>query len=233
MEEILSIEISGKFNGRDATLSIDLDAESAFEIEDVEAGTPEESPDETEVEAAETEVEPEVEAEAETVAADAETTTQTPQTEPVSAPEQPAEPEVAPDDEPPEPVEEEAPGEDEAATGLDELFPHRQFDEEDLPPFSANTKQYKVAKAVEEAGDEMVRVREISDKLQEEEGEDEWNDSKVTSHLYSVKDKGIVDREKDEASGKWQYFLTDLGRAAIRHAERNTNAEAGEAEAAA
>lgn len=54
MDEILHIELTGKFNGRDARVSINLDAESAFEIEDMSASGA--------IDEAEESVEPEVEA---------------------------------------------------------------------------------------------------------------------------------------------------------------------------
>lgn len=235
MEEILRLTIDGKFNGRDATLSIGLDAESAFEIEDV--GT--ESPDE-----------PETPSDSNTTAMEssAETATQPTHTEPISDTAAPTSTEV--EDEPEtaeadsEPAEEEVEeveteetesetDEEEKATGLGALFPTERYDPEDLPPFSAGTKQFKVAEAVFESNGSPIRVREITDKLQDEEGEDEWNDSKVASHLHTIKNKEIVDREKHKPSGKWQYYVTDLGEAAIKHARRDNDSDEDDADAEA
>lgn len=216
MEEILQLEISGKFNGRDATLSIGLDAESAFEIEEVDTDTPSAAKEDG----------------TQSATADADVATQTQQTQPVSEePESTPEPDVQPDDVPPEPVEAEPEPvsqepeppeeseEDDEPRGLEELFPTQRFDEEDIPPFTAGTKQFQVANMVFE-GSGPVRVRYITDELQEKDPEGDWNDSKVTSHLYAVMKKEIIEREKDSSTGKWEYQMTDLGRAAIRYALR-------------
>jgi len=270
MEEVLQLQISGKFNGRDANISINFEAESAFEIEDVEAGDVEMS-DSSESEVEESEVDTEVstpeEPETPTSPEEVGQAEAEPKSEEVSSASPATGPELEADE-----VEEEPESEEDAAgmgTMQDSSLrgqPDAQTmlsaedtdvpvdvtessadtaseydtdvpvqpsvssdddgsedaeegeDEEELPPFSANTKQFSVASTVLKLDDEWSRVRDITDRLKQDDGEGEWNDSKTTSHLYSVMDKEIVDRKKDQSTGKYVYTVTDLGERVIEKA---------------
>lgn len=174
MENILEVEISGKFNGRDARVSIGLEAESAFEIEDVNAS-----------EGAETSQAP---------VSEAETATKETKTE-------------------------EKTSESPEGAGVEALF--EEGEDEELPPLSASTLQYKPAKAIYDQDGGRYTSSEVLEMVEEMFPDDEWNSSKVTSHLYSLHDKGILDREKEDSTGKNEYFVTDVGEKVIEEAAEN------------
>lgn len=160
MDEILHVEIKGKFNGRDASLNIGLEAETAFEIEKVNTSEPAEPTEATEA---------------------TEDSADAPPAEVASEQSEP------------------------------------QYNQEDLPPLSSDTKQFLPAKLFYDF-DEVMTSKEAEEKLEEEVPDEDWNSSKVSSHLHSLLEKKIIDREKNKRTGKYEYHLTELGRAAVENA---------------
>lgn len=106
--------------------------------------------------------------------------------------------------------------------GLDALFPENGYDVDDLPPMTAGTKQYKVGRVVLDANDVWLPARDILEELEEHKDGDEWNRSIVTSHIHSLLKKDVLERRKDESLGVYEYRVSDLGRATLKHAESGT-----------
>lgn len=206
MDEILHIELTGKFNGRDARVSIGLDAETAFEIEDMStSGTIDDVDEKTKPEQ-----ETPTQAEADTAQTQE---TQTGQAEPTEEPEGTEEPEEPEGDEEPE-----------EPTGLDQLFPQNGYDEEELPTMNPGTKKHKVAIQVLENNGQRIKVSDLRRQLEEEYPDENWTDSNVSASTYNFIEDGILDREKNE-NGVWEYEITDLGRATLEHAETQDSEE--------